>query len=151
MTMWIIAVALILGVGGPAWSAELAGAWVSEDGKLAVEIQPCGDEFCGRIRWMAPKADRAGPRLDEKNPDPALRDRPLCGLQIVEGLKPDADGGWSGGRLYYPKHGRTYRLMLEPALGGRIEMRAYLGTPLLGRSETWERVERPLPPCGEPT
>ncbi len=141
--------ALLAAMTASARAETLTGTWLSEDGKLAVLIERCGGDLCGNIRWMKPKAGRQGPRLDEKNPVPALRDRPLCGLRILEGLEPDADGGWKGGRLYYPKHGRNYSVKVTPAPGGRVEMRAYLGAPFLGRTEIWERADAALPPCGE--
>ncbi|SFH64405.1 DUF2147 domain-containing protein [Albimonas pacifica] len=139
-------------VAGQAWAqpAPIEGTWLSEDGKLAVEVAPCGEAQCGRIAWMAPKAGRDEPRLDDENPDPALRSRPLCGLRIVEGLQPDGNGGWRGGRLYYPKHGRSYSIDLSPLPDGDMRMRAYLGLPVLGRTETWSRASAPLPACGEP-
>ena len=55
----------------------------------AVQIFDCSGQLCGRIIWLRKARDTAG-RLarDDKNPDPVFRQRPLCGLTILQGLQP---------------------------------------------------------------
>ena len=55
----------------------------------AVQIFDCSGQLCGRIAWLRTARDTAG-RLarDNKNPDPASRQRPLCGLTILHGCSP---------------------------------------------------------------
>jgi uncharacterized protein (DUF2147 family) len=78
---------------------------------------------------------------DSRNPDPDLRDRPLIGLQILSGLHAaDDDRSWSGGLIYDPTSGRTYRCTLELDGENRAHLRGYIGVPLLGRTTTWIRV-----------
>ncbi len=36
------------------------------------------------------------PRLDERNPDPALRSRSTVGIQILSGMRPNGENRWSG-------------------------------------------------------
>ena len=72
---------------------------------------------------------------DHRNPDPALRQRHLCGLTIVWGLRPAGQNHWSNGWLYDPKDGITYRVSAELTSVSTITARVYHGTPLLGRTE----------------
>lgn len=132
-------------------AAAVAGLWMTGKRTAAVELYACGAALCGRIAWMA---DPFGPdgdlKRDRDNPDPALRERPWCGIEVISGLERDGPDAWDGGAFYYPKHGRTYRLALERQ-GERLRLRAYLGVKLLGRTETWERAGPEIggcPPAG---
>src|ERR1700745_1480404 len=67
--------------------AEPVGQWYAEGGAAGVEITPCADALCGRVVWLHSPLDEDGCELrDKNNPDPALRNRPVVGLQILGGL-----------------------------------------------------------------
>lgn len=134
----LICLALMLVRAVPAGAASpVAGFWLTEKRSAVVELYDCGARLCGRIAWLAePRAGDGSLRRDRDNPDPSKRDRPWCGLTVITGLERSGDGRWEGGRFYYPKHGRSYRIRLARE-GRTLAVRAYLGVPLLGRSETW--------------
>jgi len=71
------------------------------------------------------------------------KDQPMIGLEMVRGGKLAADGQWyEGGEILDPDNGTEYRLRMTPIDGGKkLEVRGYVGTPLLGRTQTWIRVE----------
>lgn len=82
------------------------------------------------------------PKLDIHNPDEALRDRPIVGLRLLEGFHPEGPGRWSGGRIYDPNNGKSYRCKLELEDGGKtLKIRGYVLTPLFGRTTRWQRTE----------
>jgi uncharacterized protein (DUF2147 family) len=118
------------------------GLWYAEGGAAQVEIVPCGDRLCGRVAWLRSPLDEDGCALrDERNPDPALRDRPIIGIEVLTGMAGDGDGRtWSGGTIYDPVSGRTYRCTLQLDGENRLHLRGYVGVPLLGRTTTWIRV-----------
>jgi uncharacterized protein (DUF2147 family) len=68
--------------------------------------------------------------------------KPKIGLEIVRGGKKVEDKDvWEGGKILDPSNGKNYSLRLTPVDGGKkMEVRGYIGTPLLGRSQTWIRV-----------
>ena len=108
--------------------------------RVALQIFDCRGLLCGKIVWLSIPDDPAGqPDLDHRNPDPALRQRHLCGLTIVWGLRPAGQNHWSNGRLYDPKDGITYRVSAELTSASTITARVYQGTPLLGRTEVLVR------------
>lgn len=68
--------------------------------------------------------------------------QPIQGLNIIRGLKasPKEAGVWEGGTILDPENGSEYRLKVRLIEGGqKLELRGYVGTPLLGRTQTWLR------------
>ena len=84
--------------------------------------------------------DDERPDKDENNPDPALRERPLTGLELFTNFSYDGDGRWSGGTIYDPNSGKTYRCIITWVDADTLKVRGYIGVPMLGRTETWTRV-----------
>jgi uncharacterized protein (DUF2147 family) len=78
------------------------------------------------------------------NPDPALRERPLCGVTVLDGLRPvpDEPGRWTAGSFYDPRDGRTYGLAATHVSADVLVARVYLGMPFLGVNQTLLRIER---------
>jgi uncharacterized protein (DUF2147 family) len=130
-------------VPGAAVSAIVPeGAW-SIDGAAAVQIFDCSGLLCGRIIWLEKARDTAG-RLarDDKNPDPIFRQRPLCGLTVIQGLEPAGLDHWNSGSLYNPEDGQTYRVSAELRSADVFVARIYLGVPLFAETKTLLRVSR---------
>ena len=124
-------------------SAEPVGLWYAEGGAAVVEITPCGDALCGRVVWLHSPLDEDGCELrDKNNPDLALRNRRLVGLQILGGLVASDQRlvSWTGGTIYDPVSGNTYRCRLELDGHDRLRLRGYVGIPLVDRTTTWTRV-----------
>ncbi len=136
-------VAGMLACAGSVAAATPIGRWYAEGGAAQVELRPCGAALCGTVVWLRSPLDEHGcPLRDQWNPDPALRSRPVEGLEIVRALTPATDGSatWTDGEIYDPASGRTYRATLTLAGDNRALLRGYLGIPLLGRTTTWVRV-----------
>jgi uncharacterized protein (DUF2147 family) len=132
---------LLLIVSGPRPAAAdvPAGTWLLAN-RVAVEIFECSGLLCGRIVWLLrPRTPAGQPDLDHLNPDPALRQRLLCGLTIIWGLRPDGPEHWSGGWLYDPADGNTYDVTAALTAPDRISARVYRGVPLFGRTEILTR------------
>lgn len=120
----------------------LLGDWMEPGGSI-VRIERCGANLCMTLRALSPNAPAT---TDVHNPDPSLRTRALCDLQIGSGFRIDDAAHASQGQLYDPRSGNTYRgkMALE---GGVLKLRGYIGISLLGRTETWRRVKTPAAPC----
>jgi len=115
-------------------AASPVGVWYAEGGAARVQIDPCADAICGRVVWLRSPFDEDGcDQRDGRNPDPALRDRPLVGLEVLTGLQASGDGErWSGGTIYDPASGRTYRCSARLDGPDRLHIRGFIGVPLLG-------------------
>lgn len=134
-------------LAAPAGAAEIEGRWLTGKREVAVTFFPCGEAMCGRIDWLAKPRYRGGEvKRDQHNPDPALRDRPWCGITVITGLRRNGDGDWVDGTFYYPKDGDNYDLEVEPR-GEGLRVHAFLGVRFLGKSEDWIRAPADLPGC----
>jgi uncharacterized protein (DUF2147 family) len=78
-----------------------------------------------------------------------LRNRRVVGLQILSGLVASDQNpvSWTGGTIYDPVSGNTYRCRLELDSHDRLRLRGYVGIPLVGRTTTWTRVSSERTKC----
>ncbi len=67
--------------------------------------------------------------------------QPIKGMEIIWGVKQKGDY-WSGGKILDPAKGKTYKVKLELKEQGKVlKVRGYIGTPALGRTQEWHRVD----------
>jgi uncharacterized protein (DUF2147 family) len=126
-------------------AAAPMGHWLTQPKDGIIEITQTGD---GTLQGQIVGGAYPG-KKDANNPDPALRDRPLRGQIILQGLKADGPGRWSGGTIYDPDSGRTYKCYIVLQPDGSLKVRGFIGFSLLGKSQTWTRytgTSMDLPP-----
>ncbi|MBO1516613.1 MULTISPECIES: DUF2147 domain-containing protein [Psychrobacter] len=71
-----------------------------------------------------------------------LKNQPVEGLQILTGLKAEGSNQWSDGKLVDPESGKVYSGKITLSDNGQsLDLRGYVGTPLFGRSQTWQRIK----------
>lgn len=117
------------------------GLWKNIDdrtgeAKALIRIEEVGGELRGVIEQVLTpgRADAVCEQCEGQ-----LRGRPIRGMQILEGLR-KADDWWEGGTILDPNNGKSYRSQLRTIEGGtRLEVRGYIGMPILGRTQTWVR------------
>ena len=125
------------------WAAEdaIVGLWLSGDGDGWIEIRQQGDEVVGIIAGSPNNKPGDPPRLDARNPDPALRHRKLDGMVFMTGFRYAGDDRWTGGTIYDPNSGNTYKGTMRLVDPNTLKLRGYIGISLFGRSDTWTRVD----------
>ncbi len=103
-----------------------------EDGRLygrIVEVLQAGDEAvtndAGQIICHVCEGARAN--------------QPVEGMVIIEDMERDGDE-WEGGTILDPANGKTYKAKMELDGANTLDVRGYIGIPLLGRTQTWHRV-----------
>jgi uncharacterized protein (DUF2147 family) len=117
------------------------GLWIDHTGRGAIEIAPCASELCGRIVWMQNPNDKQGqPLRDRLNEDRAKRGSPVCGLQVVGGLKKQSDGSWDKGWIYDPEQGETFDLEIR-VRGDTLQVTGYKGLKFLSEVYHWKRAD----------
>ena len=122
------------------FAEDILGLW--ETGDSHVEIHACGDRLCGRIVALDEPLDKDGnERFDKNNPDPALRSRPVLGMDLIAGLVRAGRKKWEDGTIYNPRDGKTYKCEMKLQRNGSLKVRGYVGTPLLGKTVVWTRIE----------
>ncbi len=125
--------------------ATPVGLWKTIDDKSGTEkslvrISESAGALVGRIdRLLDPTKQDA--KCDKCSG--ALKGQPVLGMTIITGAKPSDDRSqWEGGEILDPNDGKVYKVRIRPVDGGkRLEVRGYIGAPLLGRTQTWLRVE----------
>jgi uncharacterized protein (DUF2147 family) len=83
------------------------GKWQMDDGRLTVQVSPCGDKFCGYVVALAKPLRHGKPKVDRKNPDKALRSRPIIGLSVINNMKQVGPNRYEG-TIYNADDGNTY-------------------------------------------
>jgi uncharacterized protein (DUF2147 family) len=127
--------------------ATPVGVWKTIDDKTKTEraqirISDTGGTLTARIEKLL-AADAKQDAVCDKCTDDR-KDKPLVGLEILRGVKKNADEAdlWDGGTILDAAEGKVYKVRLRPIEGGkRMEVRGFVGAPLLGRTQTWVRVE----------
>jgi uncharacterized protein (DUF2147 family) len=120
---------------------EPTGIWLTEKGDARVRVSHCGGNLCGAIVSLRDKIDPATgkPAVDDKNPDPALRNRPMVGIQLFIGMKPVGPSKWSG-QIYNSDDGRMYDSNVSVAGPGALKVEGCVGAICGG--ETWTKSGR---------
>ena len=71
----------------------------------------------------------------------ARKDQPIIGMTILSGLKKDGND-YTGGEILDPAAGKTYKSKATLAdNGSKLEVRGYVGAPMFGRTQTWQREQ----------
>ena len=149
--MKTLSIALLLALAAPlvpAQSTALStpvGVWKTIDDKTGTEksqvrIVENGGVYSGRIEKLL-AADAKQDGVCEKCTDDR-KGKPMVGLEIIRGVKKADDNTWDGGTILDPAEGKEYKVRLQPADGGKkLDVRGYIGLPMLGRTQTWIRAE----------
>ncbi len=123
-------------------TSGVLGDWREPAGSV-IRIAPCGGSLCATLVAISKGAPT---RVDGNNPDPAQRNRPLCGLQIGEGFHGKDPNRAEGGRLYDPRSGKTYKGNMTSE-GNTLLLRGFIGVAMFGRTARWDRVAEPVEAC----
>ena len=140
----VIAVTAVLLATAPALAqgtAEPSGVWLTQAGDARVKISKCGGGICGVIIGLKEPIDpmTGKPQVDDKNPNPALKKRPMIGLTLFNGMQPVAANKWSG-QIYNADDGGTYASSISVAGPDTLRVEGCVGA--LCGGENWTRVGR---------
>ena len=143
-----IAFLLVAAAGSAlAQTATPAGLWKTVDDstkrdKSLVRIVETNGVYSGKVEKIidpeSPKDATCKECSDER------KDKPVVGMTILRNVKASADDKdvFEGGDILDPNNGKVYRVKLKLIdNGSRLDVRGYIGTPMLGRTQTWIRAE----------
>lgn len=121
---------------------DILGIWKSEHGSGQIEILKRGELYFGKLVWLKEPNDESGkPKLDKNNPSEELRNQPVIGLELLKNFEYGGKNIWRNGKVYNPKNGNTYNAQLTLIDDDKLNMRAYFGIALIGKTETWTRIK----------
>jgi uncharacterized protein (DUF2147 family) len=94
-------------------------------------------KYYGKIVWLKEPNKNGKPKVDDKNPEPKLQNRPILGLQILNDFTYNSsDNEWSGGTIYNPTSGKTYNCYMNFETNSRLKIRGYIGASWMGLGKT---------------
>ena len=119
------------------------GVWRTFDDKTGhakgeVRVFEENGRWVGQVTRVYDSKD-AQSRCDDCKDD--RKGKPILGLTIMRNMTL-TDGEYSGGDILDPDTGKVYKCKFRLADGGgKLVMRGFLGISLLGRTQTWVRVQ----------
>jgi len=145
-----LAVAFLL--AGTAFAAAAqatspAGLWrtiddSSKKDKSLVRIVETNGVYTGKVEKIVDPDSPKDATCKECSDD--RKDKPIVGMTIIRNVKASADDKdvFEGGDILDPNNGKVYRVKLKLIdNGSKLDVRGYIGTPMLGRTQTWVRAE----------
>ncbi len=114
-------------------SDKIVGVYWSPEKDAKIEMYKQGAQYFGKTIWSATA------RKDVNNPDKALRQRNLLGLDLLTNFNYE-DGLYKNGSVYDPNNGKTYSCKITFD-GPNLKVRGYIGLSLFGRTEIFERIK----------
>ena len=142
----VLALALASGLAA-AQADSPTGLWKTVDDntkkeKSLVRIVESGGVYTGKVEKVidpdSPKDATCKDCTDER------KDQPVLGMTIIRSMKQSYGDKtvFEGGDVLDPNNGKVYSAKLTLVEGGKkLDVRGYIGMPMLGRTQTWQRVE----------
>src|ERR1700716_1556105 len=142
--IFIIAIFAALLGGTPAKAQagpDPSGIWLTQAGDAKVRVSRCGGAICGVVVWLKDPINPANgkPQIDDKNPNPALKRRPMIGLPLFSGMQATGPGKWSG-QIYNADDGSTYASHVSVTGQDTLKVEGCVGAMCGG--ENWTRFGR---------
>jgi len=135
LMLFLLASLAVLAQNGDA----IVGKWLNASGEDQIWIYKKGDKYFGKLGWIKVPDRNGKPKVDEKNPDPALRTRPVLNLELLKDFTFNGEN-WENGTIYDPKSGKTYSCKMT-LKDNSLKIRGYIGISLFGRTEVLTRVK----------
>ncbi len=132
------AVVAALALMATAPADPVLGEWLTQGRDGVIRIQGCQAGLCGTVVGLTGfKPDGTPPR--------DVNGRSQCNLAIITDASRSGSGAWFG-HIRNPEDGRVHNIELSIDTQGRLQLRGYVGIPLLGQTVVWTRYHGRLTP-----
>ncbi|UUQ64479.1 DUF2147 domain-containing protein [Pseudomonas fuscovaginae UPB0736] len=105
---------------------EAKGLWLTEDEDAVIRLADCPtgpSMLCGEVVWVKDASSVASD----------------CGTHVLQMSRYDSDA-WRDGWVYDPRDHKKYKGVVR-LKDGLLNIRAFVGTEILGKTEVLKRVE----------
>lgn len=109
--------------------------------KSLVRVTEAGGVFSAVVEKLLDPA-KADAKCDKCTDE--RKGQAVLGMTILRNVKKSSSDAelWDGGEILDPNNGKVYKVRMKPVDGGKkLEVRGYIGLPMLGRTQVWQRVE----------
>jgi uncharacterized protein (DUF2147 family) len=119
----------------------ILGKWITTTGNCIVEVYKQNREYKAKVLWFKEGKKRMNDYTDEKNPNPALRNRKLLGMEIMNGLHYDAkEKEWVDGHIYDATSGKVWDSVVWLTDDHLLKVKGYWVFKFLSQTKTFKRV-----------
>jgi uncharacterized protein (DUF2147 family) len=145
MNKTLVALSIVFAAGSAFAQASPVGVWKTIDDKTkseraVVRVTESGGVISGKLEKLLAADAKQDAVCDKCSDD--RKDKPMVGLEIIRGVKKGDGEMWEGGTILDAAEGKVYKVQMKPIDGGKkMEVRGYVGMPMLGRTQTWVRAE----------
>ncbi|RKG38432.1 DUF2147 domain-containing protein [Acinetobacter rongchengensis] len=129
-----------------AFAEDISGLWQSIDDQTGapkgiVRIsKDANGTYIGTITKITPRVGYKPKEFCVNCPAP-YTNKPIIGLNVIQGLKQKDAENYEGGKILDPNTGKIYSLKAKLSSNGKkLVLRGYIGIAALGRSQTWIRA-----------
>lgn len=126
-----------------AHAADPRGRYLTASGNFEIELARCGAALCGRVSKVIANHSMSRPGAAMQAAD----GRDPMGLQLLSNFVVDGDTAaeptrWRGD-IYNRENGKTYSCLMSLDERGDLVLRAYVGLPVFGKTQVWQRLGGP--------
>ncbi|WP_227591288.1 DUF2147 domain-containing protein [Acinetobacter shaoyimingii] len=132
---------------GVTWGADIVGTWRNIDDKTGTSkgiiqiTKEANGTYTGKIVRVTPRPGYT-PKESCVNCPGDFKDKPMLGLNVLNGLKKESETEYGGGKILDPLSGKLYSVKAKLSANGKnLKLRGFVGVSALGRSQTWYREE----------
>lgn len=124
---------------------DIIGTWLNQEATGKITLYKENGKYFGKLVWLRDPNDKVTgkPRTDKENPDAKLKPAPLIGLVNMKNFTFNGEEEWSGGTIYDPKNGKTYKCVIRFENQNKLKIRGYIGVSILGRNTYWTKTTPP--------
>ena len=130
-----------------AQASSPVGVWKTVDDatqkeKSLIRIVEANGVYSGKVEKLLDPATPPDAVCKDCSDD--RKDKPILGMTILRNMKQSVDDKnvFEGGEILDPNNGKVYKSKLKLVdNGARLDVRGYIGVPMIGRTQTWIRAE----------
>lgn len=139
----LISMAFAGSVNAQSKADKIVGYYLTYDDETGAEksqvqiYKDANGKYYGKVVWLKEPLKNGKPKVDDKNPDVKLQNRPIIGLEMLKGFKYNAsDNEWTDGTIYNPSSGKTYNCYINFESPTKVKIRGYIGASWMGLGKT---------------
>ena len=122
---------------------KIVGYYLTYDDETGAEksqvqiFKSTNGKYYGKIVWLKEPNKNGKPKVDDKNPEVKLQNRPVMNLEILKGFSFDkSNEEWNDGSIYNPASGKTYSCYINFESATKIKIRGFIGASWMGLGKT---------------
>ena len=121
----------------------ILGKWITETNNCIVDVHREGSEFKATVVWFDVKAKQPmNEWYDVKNPNKALRNRKLVGMEVLNGLHYNTENNeWVGGQIYDATTGKKWDSVVWIDKNNALKVKGFWLFRWLCETRTFRRVK----------